>query len=266
MSMVVRRSVGARRRAGSVARPQAVRFGRRHHVRRARGGGVVVLGAGDHAGDRGRRRLTDGDVDRVQAGGALAAVVGIARKHDLFAGAVGADVVGPGHRQPRALGDGGVVGHRAEDRQGQALRQDRIGLRQADDQAIAGGADAGDVARVPALVSRETDDVGSVAGIGGGRVPARRQGAFDDVAEGLGGDRLAGGRREAKAAPDGDRVARAVLRDARHPARDLGDDPRAPPRRRRRRSCRDWRTWRWRSAGSRRRRARARDQASRDRP
>ena len=99
-------------------------------------------------------------------------------------------------------------------------------MRQPNDQAIAGGADAGDVARVPALVSRETDDVGSVSGIGSGCVPARRQGAFDDVAEGPGGHRFAGGRREAKAAPDADRVARTVLRDARHPARDLGDDPR----------------------------------------
>ena len=38
-------------------------------------------------------------------------------------------------------------------------------MRQADDQAIARGADAGDVARVPALVGAQTDDVGSVAGI-----------------------------------------------------------------------------------------------------
>ena len=79
---------------------------------------------------------------------------------------------------------------------------------------------------LPAAYAARSDDVRREAQPRRFGVPARRelrrQGALDRVPERLGGDHLAGGRREPEAGPDAERVRPAVARDGRHRGGDLG--------------------------------------------
>ena len=157
----------------------------------------------------------------------MAAVVGVAREHDLLAGAVGVHVVGPGHRQRRMppARTGALSGTAQKNGMpGAAAGPERDG--QADHQPVAGRADPGDVARAPALVRRRAPTMSGTY-CGSRRAPsasAATDVAFYDVAERLRGHRRARRRREAKARPDRDRVAQAVSETAGIAARDLGDD------------------------------------------